>query len=49
MDAGHTVGFTGNGWEALLAMRTSYDLILCDLKMPGMGATYHPHPAARST
>ena len=41
IDAGHTVGFAGNGWEALLAMKERFDLVLCDLKMPGMGgATY---------
>ena len=38
-DAGYSVSFAGNGWEALLTMRTNaFDLILCDLTMPGMGA-----------
>ena len=37
-DAGYKVSFAGNGWEALLTMQGNrYDIILCDLKMPGMG------------
>lgn len=38
VDAGYTVNFAGNGWEALISMRRDkFDLIFCDVKMPGLG------------
>ena len=38
---GHSVRLASNGWEGLLAMESSVDLILLDIMMPGMdGVTF---------